>query len=123
MATTATSSTFLFCAPSNCPVCLNSCAMIGQSVVHTGSRKVISTTLPRRLASETVRPSWSVSVKLGAGRSRLALLPAMARARIGSAVRFAAAEAIGAAPIKITTSAATAATDRALAVASAPPSA
>ena len=97
--------------------------MIGQSVVHTGSRKVISTTLPRRLASETVRPSWSVSEKPGAGTSRLALLPAMARARIGSAVRFAAAEAIGAAPIKITTSAATAATDRALAVASVAPSA
>src|SRR5271166_6863310 len=97
--------------------------MSGQSVLHTGSRKVISTTLPRRLARETVWPFWSVSEKVGAGRFKTVLLPAMARARIGSAVRFAAAEAIGAAPIKMTTSAATAATDRALAVASAAPSA
>ena len=86
--------------------------MTGQSVVHTGSRKVISTTLPRRLARETVRPRWSVSEKPGAGRSRRPLSPAMARARIGSAVRFAAAEAIGAAPSTITATAPATATDR-----------
>ena len=55
--------------------------------------------------------------------SRAVLFPPMAWARIGSAVRFAAAAAIGAAPIRITASAATAPTDRALAVASTPPSA
>ena len=47
----------------------------------------------------------------------------MARARIGSAVRFTDATAIGAAPIRMMPSAATAATDRALAVATAAPSA
>ena len=47
----------------------------------------------------------------------------MARARIGSAVRFTDATAIGAAPIRMMPSAATAATDRALAVATTVPSA
>src|ERR1700750_2325700 len=86
--------------------------MIGQSLVHRGSRKVISTPLPRGPASDTVRPFWSVSEKAGAGRLRLVLLPEMARARIGSAVRFTAAAAIGAAPSRITASAPAAATDR-----------
>ena len=76
-------------------------------------------TLARRPSSETVRPCWSVSEKPGAGTSRLALLPAMARARIGSALRFAAADAIGAAPSRITASAPTAPTDRAPAPATA----
>ena len=46
--------------------------MSGQSVVHTGSRNVSSTTLPRRLARETCRPSWLVSVKFGGRRVELA---------------------------------------------------
>ena len=64
--------------------------MSGQSVVHTGSRKVSSTTLPRRLASETCWPSWLVSVKLGRGLCRAG--PWRRRwpaAMIGSALRFA----------------------------------
>ncbi len=46
----------------------NSWAISGQSLVHTGSRKVSSTTLPRRLARLTVRPCWSVSWKGLAGK-------------------------------------------------------
>src|ERR1700733_12445099 len=80
--------------------------MIGQSVVQTGSRNVMSTTLPRRLASETCRPYWLVSVKFGAGVSSCPLVPAIASAVIGSAVLFAVANAIGAAPTMITPSAA-----------------
>jgi hypothetical protein len=67
LATTATSSTFWSAGPSSTPACFISAPMIGQSVVHTGSRNVISTTLPRKLASETGRPFWSVSWKAGAG--------------------------------------------------------
>ena len=80
--------------------------MTGQSVVQTGSRNVSSTTFPRRLASETCRPSWLVSVKFGAGVSSCPLVPAIASAVIGSAVLFTVANAIGAAPTMITPSAA-----------------
>ena len=86
--------------------------MIGQSVVQTGSRKASSTTLPRRLASETCRPSWLVSVKFGAGLSSCPLVPAIASAVIGSAVLFTEANAIGAAPTMITPSAASPAITR-----------
>ena len=89
---------------------LNSCAMSGQSVVHTGSRKVSSTTLPRRLARVTVRPSWSVSRNGDAGLSSGGEYPAMACARMGSAVGLSDAAAIGAAPITITPRAARAVT-------------
>ena len=86
--------------------------MSGQSVVHTGSRKVSSTTLPRRLARETCRPSWLVSVKLGAGVSSRPLLPAMDCATIGSAFLLTEATAIGAAPTRMMPSAPTPAMTR-----------
>ena len=57
-------------------------------MVQTGSRKVSSTTLPRRLASETRRPSWLVSVKPGAGVSICPDAPARPAAMIGSAFLF-----------------------------------
>src|SRR5271165_2528329 len=82
--------------------------MIGQSVVQTGSRKVSSTTLPRRPASDTWRPSWLVRVKLGAGVSSWPDAPAMASAMIGSASWLTEANAIGAAPTRITAIAASA---------------
>jgi len=63
----------------------------------------------------TAWPFWSVSRKPGAGVSSCVLPPSMASARIGSAVLFTAADAIGAAPSTTTASAATAATDCALA--------
>src|SRR5271165_3713155 len=82
--------------------------MIGQSVVQTGSRKVSSTTLPRRPASDTWRPSWLVRVKFGAGVSSWPDAPAMASATIGSASWLTEANAIGAAPTRITAIAASA---------------
>src|ERR1700734_3806644 len=80
--------------------------MTGQSVVQTGARNDSSTTLPRRLARDTWRPSWLVSVKFGAGVSSTPLVPESDSAVIGSAVLFTAANAIGAAPTMITPSAA-----------------
>ena len=104
--------------PSSASAARISWAMIGQSVVQTGSRKVSSTTLPRRPASDTWRPSWLVSVKFGAGVSSCPDAPAMASATIGSASRFTEANAIGAAPTRITAIAPSATADRPLAAAS-----
>ena len=95
----------------------NSCAISGQSVVHTGSRKVSSTTLPRRLARRH-RPAVLVGELEGlAGKFSGAVDPSIASARIGSAIGLAWAAAIGAAPRMISPSAPAAATDRMLAVA------
>ena len=69
LATTATSSVSLALDPSSVSATRISAAMTGQSVVQTGSRNASRTTLPRRLASETCRPVWLVSVKFGAGLS------------------------------------------------------
>ena len=110
LATTATSSVLPALPPSIVSADRISWAMSGQSVVHTGSRKVSSTTLPRRLARETCRPSWLVSVKPGAGVSSCPLVPAMACAVIGSAFLLTEANAIGAAPTRMTPSAPTPAT-------------
>ena len=68
LTTIATSSTCRAAAPSCCPAWRNSCAMSGQSDTHTGSRKVSSTALPRRLGqADTGAPCWSVRLKAGAG--------------------------------------------------------
>src|SRR5580704_9261401 len=81
--------------------------MTGQSVVQTGSMNASSTTLPRRLESETRWPVWLVSVKSGAGVSSCPSDdPVSASAVIGSAGLSTAANAIGAAPTMITPSAA-----------------
>src|SRR5215469_17434784 len=92
-------------------------AMTGQSVVQTGSRKVSSTTLPRRLASDTWRTSWLVSVKFGAGVSSAPDDSVRAWAMTGSALWLTDANAIGAAPTKMTPNAPNAATDRPLSAA------
>src|SRR5215470_11847857 len=110
LVTIATSSTRFDAAPSSWPAARNAWAISGQSVVHTGSRKVSSTTLPRRLARLTVWPCWSVRAKPLAGKFSGAADPAMDSARIGSAFRLAWAAAIGAAPRMISPSAPTEAT-------------
>ena len=112
LATTATSSVSLALDPSSVSATRISAAMIGQSVVQTGSRNASRTTLPRRLASETCLPYWLVSVKFGAGLSSWPLVPAIDSAVIGSAVLFTVANAIGAAPTMITPSAASPAITR-----------
>jgi hypothetical protein len=119
LATTATSSTWRRCPASNWSAWRNSCAMSGQSEVHTGSRKVSSTTLPRRLARLTCRPSWLVSWNAGARKFSGALDPSSASAMIGEAVLLADAAIIGTTPMMATPSAPTAATVRGLAVPSA----
>jgi hypothetical protein len=70
-------------------------------VTHTGSRKVSRIVLPRRLASDRVRLSWSVSVNAGAGELSGALAPSIASARIGDALVLAWAAASGIVPNRI----------------------
>ena len=98
LATIATSSTCRRRRRASARPARNSWAISGQSVVQTGSRKVSSTTLPRRLARVTGRPSWSVSGKPGPAGPAGALRRRWPAAMIGSAFRFADAAAIGAAP-------------------------
>src|SRR5450755_2670897 len=110
----ATSSTWRDFAPSIWSAARNSCAISGQSLVHTGSRNVSRTTLPRRLARLTWLPFWSVSWNDGAAKFSGALLPSIARAMIGSAFGFAWASAAGATPMMIITMAQAASTARVL---------
>src|SRR5580698_7704147 len=79
--------------------------MRGQSVVHTGSRKVRATTRPRRAARETGRPLWSIRLKLGARTWMKLGAPSLASATIGSALRLTEAVAIGTAPTSTTATA------------------
>jgi hypothetical protein len=48
---------------------MNSWETIGQMSVQCGSMNSSTTARPRKLASDSIRPSWSVRVKPGAGRA------------------------------------------------------
>ena len=48
---------------------MNSADTIGQMSVQCGSMNSSTTTLPRKADSGSTRPSWSVRVKPGAGRT------------------------------------------------------
>ncbi len=98
LATTATKRTLAASPPSSSLVTRSSWAMIGQSVVHTGSRNVSTTVSPRRSASDTVEPSGAVSVKAGAGDVTTVGAPSTATAICGSADGWTAAAAMGASP-------------------------
>ena len=87
-------------------------AISGQSDVHTGSRKVSATVLPRRLARVTVRPRWSVRVNAGATKLAGAGAPSTASEMMGSALGLTDAEAMGTAPTRTITMAARAASTR-----------
>ncbi len=48
---------------------MNSWETIGQMSTQCGSMNSSTTARPRKLDSDSVRPSWSVSVNPGAGRA------------------------------------------------------